>query len=289
MRYVFYIILLGIVCGGCERESKIYIPYDGDKIVLNSMIQPDSLIYIRVTRSKPVRASSGSLQFPELSNAVVTISEDGNALPAPRWQVINGRGYYVSVGVAQQGKRYHITAASAEMEGVVASDSTPARPSVRDGRAQASINRIRFILSDPVNEKNYYRLRFFKAEDVGGVLVKNTADTVRCRLDPSLSSNFIDMIGDTYSNDIITSDALVNGKDINFILQTEKDIVSGYIIVEVSNLSEGAYRYMQATVDQRNDRDNDYNPDPVNIYSNVQNGYGIVAGINAATLGILIE
>ncbi|SFD18724.1 protein of unknown function [Chitinophaga sp. CF118] len=287
--YLVYVVLLILLCAGCQKESKINIPYEGDKIVLNSLIQPDSLIYIRATLSKPVR-ESGNLQFPELKGAAVTLEEDGVALPAPHWQVINGHGYYVSESVALKGKKYTIGVTYKGLDSVTAIDSTPARPVIKDVHAQANTNRIRFTLIDNAAETNYYRIRFYKADSINGELVKNKKDTIKCRPDPSFTNSFIDIIGDAYYSDIIISDVLLNGKEAIFIMQTEKDIsVSPHLIIEVCGLTKGAYKYLLAANDQWQDDDIDFVLNPVNIYSNVQNGYGIVAGINATVLNFNIE
>ena len=286
---LFYVVLLVIACTGCEKESKIKIPYDGDKIVVNSFIQPDSLIYIRVTKSKPVR-EYGNLQFPELSNAIVTIFENGVALPAPHWQVINGRGYFVSESVAGAGKHYSISATAQEFDDVNASDSTPMRPVITNLVVQRAINRIRFTLSDNAAQNNYYRIRFFYADSINGVLVKNKKDMFRSRLDPAFGDNFIDIINGDYYNEILISDERINGKDFEFVMQTEIQMQKdANLIIEVSGLSKGAYKFLLATQTQRQDDETDFTLDPVIIYSNVQNGYGIVAGVNASVFGFRVE
>jgi hypothetical protein len=284
MRILAYAVLLGMIFTSCEKESKINIPYAGDKIVLNSFIQPDSLIYIRVTKSKPVR-ESGNLQFPEISNAIVTLSADGVILPAPHWVVIKGRGYFVSEHIAEEGKHYSISVTAPELADASASDTTPVQPQIGNIEPQRSINRIRFTLRDDPAEVNYYRIRFYNADSLNGVLVKNKTDTVKCRIDPAFSDNFIDLIGNSYFNEVLVSDERINGKDFEFVMQTEKEISSPNMIVEVSALSHAAYRYLLATDAQRQNDDVDFFFDLTNIYSNVQNGYGIVAGVNARETG----
>lgn len=289
MRIFMYAVLLVIIVAGCEKESKIKLPYDGDKIVVNSLIQPDSLIYIRVTQSKPVR-ESGNLRFPELGNAIVTLSEDDVVLPAPKWVLINGRGYFVSENIAAVGKRYTVHVAAEGLDDVSATDTTPLQPLIKNVQTQQAVNRIRFTLSDNIAETNYYRIRFFKADTVNGVLVKNKKDTVRCRLDPAFGDNFTDIISDSYYSEVLLSDARINGRDFEFVMQTENEMTrSSEMLLEVSALSESAYKYLRASSGERQDDDGNFLVDPVNIYSNIQNGYGIVAGVNATILGFKVE
>jgi hypothetical protein len=284
MRVLTYAVLLVMIFAGCQKESKINLPYNGDKIVINSLIQPDSLIYIRVTKSKPVK-ESGNLQFPELSDAVITLSADGVVLPAPHWVVIKGRGYFVSEHVAEAGKHYSISVMAEKLEDASASDTTPARPLVRNIQTQRAINRIRFTVKDDAAKADFYRIRFYNADSLNGVLVKNKKDTVKCRIDPAFSDNFIDLIGNTYYSEVLVSDERINGKDFEFVMQTENEISSQNMIVEVSALTGAAYKYLVATDSQRSDDDVDFFFDLTNIYSNVLNGYGIVAGVNATEAG----
>jgi hypothetical protein len=286
--FSFYAILLIIMTTACEKESKIPIPYDGDKVVLNSLIQPDSLIYIRVTKSKPVK-EYGNLRFPELQGAAVVIQEDGKTLPAPAWRVINGKGYYVSQGVAGGGKEYTVSVSYTGLASVEATDSTPAAPDIRDASAQKASNRVKFSLKDNIAEKNYYRIRVYNADTVNGQIVPLKQDTVKFRLDPSFNNNFIDIIGNAYYSEVLLTDERINGKDVLFVLQTNREVTASHMIVEVSGLTRGAYKYLDGTYSQRLEERLDFSTDPVNVYSNVENGYGILGGVNARRLSFSVE
>ncbi|SHM18681.1 DUF4249 domain-containing protein [Chitinophaga sp. CF418] len=286
--FSFYAILLAIVMTACEKESRIPIPYDGDKLVLNSLIQPDSLIYIRVTKSKPVK-EYGNLRFPEVPGAAVVIQEDGRTLPTPEWRVINGKGYYVSQGVAGAGKQYTVSVSYTGLASVEATDSTPGAPDIKDASAQKASNRVKFSLKDNIAEKNYYRIRIYNADIVNGEIVALKQDTVKFRLDPSFNNNFIDIIGNAYYSEVLLTDERINGKDVLFVLQTSKEITASHMIVEVSGLTRGAYKYLDGTYSQRLEERLDFSVDPVNVYSNVENGYGILGGVNARRLSFSVQ
>lgn len=281
------IVIIMLWCVSCVKEARIELPYSGDKIVVNSLIQPDSLIYIRVTSSKQVTAN-GNLQFAELAAADVSVWEDGVKLAPVEWKVINGLGYFVTPAVAKQGSHYGIQVASAELKTVFAGDSTPVRPLIRDGYAQRSLNRVRFTLQEDGDTKNYYRMRIYYADSVGGVLVANRTDTVKFRLDPGLNINLPELITNEYKREYIINDDKINGTTIQFVLQTEKEIKSQHMMIELSALTPAAWRYMQST-SSLIVSDGSVSLDPENVYSNVDNGYGIVAGINAARLGFTVE
>jgi len=284
-RLLIFLIILTTL--SCVKESRIEIPYAGDKIVVNSLIQPDSLIYIRVTSSKRVTEYA----FDPLDAATVVLEEDGITLPAPTYKIINGYGYYVSQSTAKTGSHYSISVANAGLTAVSAADSTPTRPQISEGYAQHALNRVRFTMRENGRTADYYRLRIFNAIEVDGKWVIDRTDTIYYRLDPALNNDLPDIITNDYKSEYIMTDANFNGKTIQFVLQTKKEVNSSHMIIEVSALTPESWRYLQSTSSQRSNESDSQNFsfDPENAYSNVENGYGIVAGVNAARLLFTVE
>lgn len=284
-RLLLFLIILTTL--SCVKESRIEIPYAGDKIVVNSLIQPDSLIYIRVTSSKRVTEYA----FDPLDAATVVLEEDGITLPAPTYKLINGNGYYVSQSTAKTGSHYSISVANAGLTAVSAADSTPTRPQISEGYAQHALNRVRFTMRENGRTADYYRLRIFNAIEVDGKWVIDRTDTIYYRLDPALNNDLPDIITNDYKSEYIMTDANFNGKTIQFVLQTKKEVNSSHMIIEVSALTPESWRYLQSTSSQRSNESDSQNFsfDPENAYSNVENGYGIVAGVNAARLLFTVE
>lgn len=281
------IIITILTSFSCVKESRIEIPYAGDKIVVNSLIQPDSLIYIRITGSKRVTA----YEFEALDSATVVLKEDGITLPAPTYKLINGYGYYVSQSAAKTGSHYTIDVANKGFASVSATDSTPIRPQIREGHAQYGLNRVRFTMQENGSTVDRYRLRIFNAKEVDGKWVVSRTDTVHFRLDPALNNDLPDIITNDYKSEYIMTDANFNGKIIQFVLQTKKEVNCSHMIIELSALTPEAWLYLRSTSAQRlSDSDSqNFSLDPENAYSNVEYGYGIVAGINAARLLFTVE
>jgi hypothetical protein len=279
--------LIVIATISCVKESRIEIPYAGNKIVANTLIQPDSLIYIRVTSSKRVT----EYQFDPLESATVILTEDGITLPAPTYKLIKGVGYYVSQQVAKTGSYYSIQVENDGLTAVSGGDSTPIRPRISDGFAQRSVNRVRFTMQEDGTVSNYYRLRLFNADSVDGKWVIDRSDTINFRLDPALNNDLPDIITNDYNSEYIMTDANFNGKTVQFVLQTKKEVSSTHMIIELSALTPAAWMYLRSTADQRlsDAESQNFSLDPENAYSNVENGYGIIAGVNAARLLFTVE
>jgi hypothetical protein len=277
-----------LLASACERKAQLDLPYEGDKIVVNTFIQADSPVYIRVTKSQPA-AILDDTRFEELSYAALTLLENGEPFGPLQWQVINGRGYFVSAQPARPGKHYSLTAAAAGLTTVSGADSMPQQPDISDLFTQKTSNRVRFTLKDPPGSADYYRIRLYRADSVAGIV--RALQKIEFRLDPAYSNNFADIIGDAFYRDVVLKDERIAGKAVQFVLQTSDPVDFDYLIAEVSGLTEGGFRYLQSLnnqVENSQDSTNFLGP-PVEVYSNIQNGYGIVAGVYAKRVSCRIQ
>ncbi|MRG48898.1 DUF4249 family protein [Chitinophaga sp. SYP-B3965] len=277
-----WILLLVIGVMACEKKVEIEVPYAGDKIVVNSFIQPDSAIYLRVTRSQPPGAST----FPEIPDAAITFTAGNMNIPL-QWQVINGKGYFVSTMPAPQHVSYNIKVIAPGLDTVTASDTLPRQPLLSQPFAQAGGNRVKFVLKD-MKGWDAYQFRIYKG-------VMNAANQVvlserlQYRFDPSYNNNFTDLITENYQEVNFITDERFDGNEISVVMQTRNVNVKGeYIILEVTGLTFDAFKYYKTLELQAI---NDGNPlvDLNRVHSNINKGYGILAGVNAARLQLEIK
>lgn len=267
-------ILAVLLLAACEKPAYIDVPYPGDKIVLNTMMQADSLVYIRVTKS----ARPGATKFEELAAATVTLYEDNVSVPIAR-KVINGTGYFVSAGKVKLGSRYTVKAAYDDLDPVTASDTLPERPVVSSVHGFAGGNRVRFVISDRPGTTEYYRLRIYLADTTSGKALPSTP--LQFRFDPSYNNEFINVIGQQYYTTNIISDERFDGMDVTMVMQT-KDVLpaSQYLVAEVTALTTDGYKYLKS-LEVQGDMDPNFLMEPARVFTNVAGGYGIVAGINS--------
>ncbi|MBV7532388.1 DUF4249 domain-containing protein [Chitinophaga sp. sic0106] len=280
--YFIYAFPLLLVWCACEKRVDIEIAYEGDKLVMNTFMQPDSLIYVRVTRSVPV-SEYDETAFKEEAGAQVNIAaSDGTVLPVTL-QTIAGRRYFVSGMPAKPGLQYKVSAGSSGLQPVSAYDTLPAVPQVRDGSAQKSSTRIKFILRDYPGTGNYYRLRVFTVEN------SSAKSALLFRLDPAFNNNLIDMIANGNSTSLIMDDSRFDGRELTFVLQTQDPInQSDSLMVEVTTLTYNAWQYLR-TVALQQGNSGVIVSEPIRVFSNVGNGYGIVAGINTKRLVFKVD
>ncbi|WP_343745512.1 DUF4249 domain-containing protein [Chitinophaga sp.] len=278
MRSFFvYGVLFMTLLSACEERVNIQLKYEGDKIVINSLLQPDSVAYVRITRSVPANVYDES-GFTEIGNAQVTLLQNGIAMSALQQQSIKGRTYFVSKEKIANGNNYTINVSAAGLTPVTAQDTVPPAPVVSDGTARRGSTRIVFTLKDRPGAADYYRLRVFTYG------TDNLPDTTRnFRLDPAFNNNLIDVIANTHYSSLVMDDSRFDGKTVNFVLETEQPINATRLMVEVSSLTCSGFKYFR-TLDMQTRNGGVLITEPFAVYTNVHNGYGIVAGINSQRL-----
>jgi len=275
--------LLAIVAlAACEQSADIPVPYEGDRIVVNSLVQEDSVIYLRLTRSQP----PGATTFPEIKNATIKLTA-GNAPVAMQFREINGKGYYVSSTTVATGKPYRIEVAAGGLPAVKAEDTLPRRPRLHDPFAQAGGNRVKVYLND-LPGIDRYRIRLFAAKKgTDGRYVP--VSRKEYRFDPSYNNNFTDLITETYHEYSLIPDERFDGRDILVVLQTRQVLVKDEVLLlEVTGLTSASWQYLKS-IQLQSSGDGNLFVDPTIVFSNVDKGYGIFAGVSSAWLEIPIK
>jgi Domain of unknown function (DUF4249) len=276
-------VLLVMLLNACSKRVEINLPYEGDKIVVNTLIQPDSVVYIRVTRSIPSNVYDNS-GYKDIPGSAVTLTADGVPFSPLQVQVIKGLSYFVSEQKAVRGKQYSVQVTAPGLTSVTATDTLPVAPDVKNAGAQRNSNRIQFTLKDGPGAGNYYQIRVYVTDATGGNGVYRLF-----RLDPAFNNNLVDFFTKNSYNSLVMSDERFDGKEINFVLETaESMIASNLVTVEVSSLTRATYEYFSTVAAQRESGSSAIG-NPVRVFTNVVNGYGIVGGINTKKMLFKVE
>jgi hypothetical protein len=284
MKY-FFVCTLGllILLGGCVKNVNIDLPYEGNKIVVNTLIQPDSVVYVRVTRSEPTNVFDDS-GYKDIPGSNVTLTVDGIPVSPLQVQVIKGLSYFVSEQKAVRGKQYGVKVTAPGLETVTGTDTLPAAPDVKNAAAQRNSSRVQFTLKDSPAARNYYRIRIYVTDGNGG------QGTYRLfRLDPAFNNSLNEFFTTSSYSSLVMSDERFDGKEVNFVLQTA-DPITGFsqVSVEISALTRVTYDYF-STVAAQKQNGIIVAGNPVRVFTNVSNGYGIVGGINSKKLVFRVE
>ncbi|AOM80096.1 DUF4249 domain-containing protein [Pedobacter steynii] len=268
-------ILLSFVVSlsSCEKKIDIPLPQGAEQLVLNALMNKDSIIYVRLTKLNP----GLSVNFKEEQAKEVRLYENGVFKETLFKEERNGRLFYRSTINAVEGFSYKIEAEMAEgkLEG---EDIIPGSVSVRPGKLSHETDnegneqtKLQFSLTDQANTRNYYRFRVFQLHTSNNdPLLNSFSVDGKTELGSDLTLN-------TEYTAFFTDDELFDAQDMSYTLSLNYTTVDS-AIVEITALSEASYKYLKSSY---NAVENAGNPfvEPSSIFSNIQNGLGIVGGL----------
>ena len=270
----------------CEKEVKIDLPYEGDKIVVNSFIMKDSLIYARLTNSSQI---SNRNYFPVPAGAKIDLYENDVFKETTTVKNIYGREYFVSSSKAIAGKKYTLKATATGLDNAEGSDTIPQKASFAPVEFKQTTSgnnekaKLVITINDPAGQKNYYRLRLYGADTnrsaTGPRFIIDKYDFYYFKVDNLASNNDFDIFGDYDYRQIYFTDDKFDGRNVSLTVNLNYFPSSiSYIAPELVHLSRDSYRYLQSRDNQFNNEDNPFT-EAVVVYNNIKGGYGIVGGM----------
>ena len=265
----YVLVLMGImvlVAWGCERSINFPLPYEGDRLVVNALFNPDRVMEVEVSQTAPALADT----IPMVTHASVHVYADDSLLTG---FVQIRPGTYQSVdGVRpRSGVVYRLEISAAGFD-PVSSESLrlPAAPSFGQVRMDAN-----WYLGDPP----YHRLRLCRDPGVAPLLSYHMGVYRDLDLQEQVSA-FPDL--DTTSSASTPGSRLFDDQSFGqatscFFLRVDpgsqlEPIDTAYI--RIASVSESYYRYLI----QRDTRPSGleavfFRPD--SLISNLSGGYGI--------------
>lgn len=156
-----------------------------------------------------------------------------------------------------------------------------------DYMGKDTIARITLKIVDPGNVQNYYRLK------VRGYALSYYSDSSIAYMHNDIYTSADVIFKDEqllkgyrgwpayFSN--VFSDQLFNGRDYEFVIESRLrmgELGTNYAVVELQSITKELYYYLKSTMLYRITNQDAYT-EPINIYSNVDNGWGIFGGVNS--------
>lgn len=287
MKSTYYLFFILFLLTSCTKEVEIDLPDHEEKPVINSLFSPDTLLCVHVSRSRVITDTFFLLQTAPL--VVLKYADETDTLQS------TGNGYYrLQNHVPQVQTRYTIEVSSTEYGKATASDKIPEEVPFEvinyiqeagidvEGYNFSSIT-IRF--NEPPGEKNYYEIKVVHESNPGGKLRYEKL---------WLWSNDAVIKNEGYVNEIysslIFSDELINGKShtlaFNFYHFVDEKNIESRFFIHFRSVSENYFFYKKKLILHFENQFGDIwdgTGNPVNLYSNVENGYGIFAGYSEKT------
>ncbi len=272
IKYLYFVII-PIAFISCEKYIDMKIPDKGRKPVVNCMFYNDSVFTVQVFESRFILDESN---YEPVNNAIVTIIENETTIDTLHY---NYQGYYNKLNfTAQYGKNYKIAVTyngqTAESYGnIPAKQPITNIDTITIPSQNGDLFRFDIKIDDPANETNYYLLKIAKLNV--DYYNNNMQDIWASSSDPSLAEQF--------HGTFIIKDNLFNGKtktfpldiDYNNLYSSNSDSIKFYI--SLYSISKDFYLYAVTSQAQSNNNGSPFS-EPIMVYNNIKNGYGIFAG-----------
>lgn len=281
--YFSFVIILLIVIS-CKKYIDMKIPDKGRKPVINCLFNADSIFKVQIYQSHFILDNAES---QEITNALVTITENETTIDTLNYSSL---GYYSnSQLIPTSGKNYKIVATydgkTASSTSIIPHPITITKIDTSSfNNQQGGYFSFNVQINDPASETNYYLL---KIEKEYNDYYNNNLQTIYSNNneDPSLDAQ--------WQGAYIINDNLFNGK--TKVFQLNIDIFNLYnyynslnkFYISLYSISKDYYLYAKTSESQINTNNSPFS-EPVLVYNNIENGYGIFAGASVFKSLVLV-
>jgi hypothetical protein len=272
----FFILLIA----GCQKTVSIDIGQIKPRLVVNSILDKDSLIRVQLSKSRTMTDST--LYIERINVATIKIFEDG-ILKQTLTKGLNG--LFNSTMKPRIGSGYRIEIEDTGFGHIEASALIPPAPHLVYAAqtldltpgATTQYNKFKIGLSDDGIQPNFYYLRAFliKKPYMPGA---NPVYVTKCNI---YSDDNIVVTDDHTLKGVVFDGAAFVGSSYELIVYTPTKITTNYYLwLELCNISRDYYKYLVSGIMQNNAGNNPF-AEPVIIKSNIQNGTGIFGAKNS--------
>jgi len=272
MKKLFLILFSVLTLFSCEKYIDMEIPDRGRKLVANCFFSDTGSVVVQVSMSRFILDNS---DFNVVSDAIVVLYENGTAVDTLTETLA---GQYITNGfIPQMGELYSLKIVK-DTEEITASSSIPTTipfefiDTTRVADEYYEYLRFRIKINDPADEDNYYMIGFDK-EDTnndpyynGGIYFYS-------------EEPFIESYNHHYG---LFSDILFKGQ--SQILAFDLDLYNfdndtNKVNISLFSISKEMFMYLLTLQAQQNAGNSPF-AEPVMVFSNIENGYGIFAGFS---------
>lgn len=279
------LILTSTILLSCQRYFEIQLPEHEPKFVINADLQVGRPVHVFVSQSLNVLQEG---VFPDIQDATVELIEECGQSHFLRYKkegIEAGMYSYTSNDLEiQPGKSYQLFVSKAGMPtatGKIAIpnpvniDNVELSTSISDPLTGAVITNFSINFNDPI-EENYYEIGVnYKGKidygwDEGPLVIESKVKLEA--VNPFYQQEHLD------GENLLLNDALFNGRkarvEVNGVVMPDLELE---IIISLKSLSKEYYDYVNTLALQRFNSNNPFSQ-PVQVFGNIQNGYGILKG-----------
>ncbi len=295
MKNIIIIIAIVTTFVSCEKTVIVDVPVQPSKLVVNGIVQANNVFAIKVSKSVAVLASTTFNSF-KVDNALVTLYENGILKDTFLYNNLTNNYVPINGTVSLVNKTYKLVASLNGFATVDAETTTPSNITIqnisriKNARTDANGNtqdevKLKFV--DNATELNYYIFKIKKPNYNNGAQVQY--DNIYCIISNDVDIDRTSNADPTDVNSCIDREFLMSDKNFNGSTKIITLFIDSYnldeytnpfnqrkykSIVEINSISKNYYNYRRSVQTYRDNEDNPFS-EPVLVYSNVNNGYGI--------------
>lgn len=313
MKTYYALLLLAVFFAACNEEIIIKFDYPERRVVVNSLINPDSLFTVYVHKSAGVNDTA----YEAITDAQVIVFNNNTEIETLKHE---GVGVYKSQWYKPKAGEHYMLKVIAGNKTVLANETIPnivnfingsyVFPAGFDEEQEVAVASIE--INDPPGENNYYEIiaqNIFTSykyghDENGHYVIVDTIYSISNMQCKSTNSVMIaEDILDYEPTTIFFSDKEFNGQNYVFSLKlnsTSRHIINGVIYLgtvklTLRNISYDYYQYRRKFTQHQYNRNTSTNGtyndffnvlfpgSIVNPHSNIENGFGIFAGYNSVS------
>lgn len=289
------IFFFPFLLSSCIKESEIKIPSIKSKLVVNSLFTPDSSFTVYVNHTTKVYDTSKTY----IDNATVQLFSNGGLIETI---ISMGNGLYKSNFYPTANTEYEVKVKANSYDDVEAINYIPQKVQIQDAywvikgtdEYGDPIHETTVIFNDPPDEENYYEVILLQRIDSSHYIYYGNY-TEQPINDPAILA---EGDWDYKPTTFFFSDNLFNGKQYSLKIpggggsfDNDSTSVNGtYAVLKTVSKEYYLFRkyWTRHYFNQNNDQHLDdpltllFLGEPIEMYTNVQNGYGIFAGYSQA-------
>ncbi len=279
---IFLLVLLGVVFS-CQTILDTDSSLEAPRIVVNSIFTQDSIWNVSLTWTRNIRDFPGHYSYqPVGGNARVTLlDENYSPIEDLKFSPEGNFRFYSSL-VSQSGKKYNIEV-ELKGEAILKGQSyVPLFVPILSASVDSSSYQLTeevivdVVFKDPVDRPDYYQVKVLKRinDQIGDENLNFTP------VDQTLSNDY------SSSENLLISDDTFNGREYKLQLRVRKSgysQIEGPVRIVLESLSREYYQY-SITKNLQANTSRDAFSQPVQIFTNIENGLGIFAGYSVSSV-----
>jgi len=311
----FTAILLILFLMACEKEIGYNHKNQSTFLVMNSYLSPDSVFSVSVTQSFSIMENWGGVI---VTDAEVKVYENEMFIETLKYDAVRWR--YYGTSKPSVGKSYKITVAQNDLLPIEATSVIEPAPEILKGNivkdSITGITNATITFKDPPGVKNFYRLVVANVDEfdekpvwynndgygggpvhAGGTgngsggwsgpgwIYTNYSVHITSN-DPNLNASsaidFLDDVPDNIFN--IFNDDLIDGKEYSLTFSFYPSFypeAKNETIIYLQAINEGLHKYFKTYAAQYYYGNDDILMEPIQVYTNVKNGAGILGSFNS--------